>query len=128
MLEELRAQPPAPVVERSIEPFDLRYGVDLLGPDGTWFDRVENEISPGRAVELLTSGAQVAWDACGCGGFCGFIWLDDDSRARLRKAGRPQIGGRVKRGQWGVMSHWRSAAGADLIVAEAYVRWGAELA
>jgi hypothetical protein len=69
----------------------------------------------------------VAWDACGCGGYCGFDWLGAERRGALLKAERPRIGGR-KKGQQGNLSLWRSQQGVELILAEAHVRWGGELA
>jgi hypothetical protein len=89
---------------------------------------MENSLSPTQALAAVQAGALVAWDACGCGGYCGFDWLDEDRRAALTRADRPRIGGRPKKGQWGTVSLWRSLSGMELLVAQAYVRWGAELA
>jgi hypothetical protein len=129
MLERLRSQPPAlPPGGGLVAVPDTRTGVDLPGPAGELFARVARDVPPGQAVTLLRAGALVAWDSCGCGGYCGFDWLDVDRRQSLLRADRPRVGGRAKKGQWGTLSHWRSPAGTDLLLAENYVHWGTELA
>jgi hypothetical protein len=40
------------------------------------FRLLDPSISPERALELVRSGADVCWDSCGCGGGCGYEWID----------------------------------------------------
>jgi hypothetical protein len=60
---------------------DPRTGVDLPGPAGELFARIDDDISPSHALTLQHAGALVPWDACGCGGYCGFDWLGAERRA-----------------------------------------------
>ena len=128
IVEELRSRPPAADGDRWAPLPDTRTGAGLLAPDQRVFDRVQQQIGPTHAVMLLRSGALVVWDACGCGGYCGFDWLGAGRRDALVHAGPPRIGGRARRGQWGSMSRWRCDDGTDLLLAENHVRWGHELA
>jgi hypothetical protein len=129
IIEEVRTRPAAPADgDRWAPAPNTHTGSGLLSPDGRTFDRVQREIAPNDAVMLLRSGALVVWDACGCGGYCGFDWLGAARRNALLNADPPRIGGRARRAQWGSMSHWRCDDGTDLLLAANHVRWGQELA
>ena len=111
MVREVRAQP---VIR---EP--RRGGVTDL--EGTrWFPSTSS-ISEGQALTLVQRGARVAWDACGCGGYCGFRWFGPDETARLVAAGAPTV--RNTKRRCGNISEWTSDDGRVLVVAEIEVRW-----
>jgi hypothetical protein len=121
MVEQLRSQ--------RLDPVKDAPEVDgLVGPGGVAFVRVQTDMSPNQAVLAVRAGALVVWDPCGCGGYCGYDWLDVDRRQALLRAERPRIGRRPKKGRWGSVSLWRSGSGIELLLATADVRWGAELA
>ena len=94
----------------------------VIDPSGThWFPR-EQQISPGQALALASTGALVAWDPCGCSGYCGFEWFGAVEVATLVEAGAPEVR-RTKRRRGGI-SEWSSENGKTLVVAENAVRWG----
>jgi hypothetical protein len=62
------------------------------------FLRVEGEVTPDRAVEILSRGGPVAVDDCGCGGWCGVAWLSADEIRDLLAAGRPRVNRKKNRG------------------------------
>lgn len=70
----------------------------------------------------MTEGACVAWDRCGCGGYCGFDWFTAEDVARTVAAGTPK-GKRTKRRK-GNLSVWTDADGGVLVVAEDAVQRG----
>ena len=121
IVDELRSQR----LEAVEEPSEVD---GLVGPDGDVFVSVQTEVSPDQAVRAIRAGALVVWDRCGCGGYCGLDWLDADRRQVLLTAERPRIGRRPKKGRWGNVSLWMSGSGIQLLLAEAHVRWGTELA
>jgi hypothetical protein len=95
-------------------------------PSGRRYHLVDASISSGRALELAAAGAAVAWDACGCQGFCGYAWLDRVEIRDLVASGRPKLP--RKRDRWGRLSQWQADDGTDLVLAEADVRWASHLA
>jgi hypothetical protein len=106
---------------------DIAAGLGICGPEDQIFDRVDPDISAGEAQSLLEAGALVAWDGCGCSSSACLSWLDAESRRALLKAGRPDVQRRARR-RFGLLSHWVSVDGIDLVIADCDVRWGHELA
>jgi hypothetical protein len=106
----------------------VRPARDLCPRDasGRRYELVDGFISPGRALELAARGAAVAWDACGCHGFCGYTWFDAGAVTEMVAWGRPRF--LRKKGEWGHLSEWKSGDGSELVLAEASVRWGTHLA
>jgi predicted acyltransferase len=47
---------------------------------------LKKEISPDEAVLFVKSGAQVVFDACGCGGICGFVYAPVGELQTLAKS------------------------------------------
>jgi hypothetical protein len=94
----------------------------VVDPTGKRWHRQEAEISPARALELAKSGARVAWDPCGCGGYCGFDWYGAEEVARMVASGTPTV--RQSKRHNGNISEWATAEGDVLVVAEDAVRWG----
>ncbi len=93
----------------------------MTDPAGTYWMPLKRQISPSHALALAAAGAPVAWDACGCGGYCGFTWFSQQQVARLVTAGAPTIR-RTKRRR-GNISEWASEDGRALVVAEDAVAW-----
>ena len=94
----------------------------VVDSSGTRWNQTDQEISPARALRLVIEGARVAWDPCGCGGYCGFDWFSAEDSRRLIAAGTPTVR-HTKRHQ-GNISEWTSEDGHVLVVAEQSVRWG----
>jgi len=114
----------AGVRERPSQPEPRTGGV--ADPTGTYWRRSKAEISPSHALDLASAGTAVAWDACGCGGDCGFTWFTPDEVAHLVQSGPPVV--RHKKGRLANISEWSSEDGRRLVVAESEVRWGDLLA
>jgi hypothetical protein len=94
----------------------------VVDRNGRRWHRHLAEISPARALELAKAGAQVAWDPCGCGGYCGFDWYGADQVARMVASGTPKV--RHSKRRTGSISQWATADGGVLVVAESAVQWG----
>lgn len=90
-------------------------------PFGTYWTPQNGEITPSQALDLAGAGAAVAWDPCGCGGYCGFTWFDQQQVDRLVAAGAPTI--RHTKRRRGNISEWASEDGRALVVAEDDVHW-----
>lgn len=85
----------------------------LTDPEGTrWVKRRAN-ISAGAAHALVKQGARVAWDPCGCGGYCGFTWFSAAEAALLVAAGTPTI--RNTKRRHGNLSEWVADEGVSLL-------------
>lgn len=93
----------------------------LTDPDGREYRRVSDEVGPARALELATAGAVVAWDPCGCGGYCGFDWFNADDVSTMVASGPPTI--KNNKRHRGNISEWRSDPGVTLLLAQDDVRW-----
>ena len=94
----------------------------VVDPSGRGWHQHLAKISPGRALELAKEGAPIAWDRCGCGGYCGFDWYAADQAARMVAAGTPNV--RHTKRRSGNISVWTSEDGGVLVVAEDAVQWG----
>ena len=98
----------------------------VVDPTGTRWRPTQRSISAGQAHALAEKGAHVAWDPCGCGGYCGFTWFSSDDTTRLVAAGTPTV--RNTKRHRGNISEWQSDDGRVLVVAEDAVRWSDLLA
>ncbi|MGY4643674.1 hypothetical protein [Cellulomonas sp. URHB0016] len=98
----------------------------LVAPGGHLYTRAAGEISSADAFHAAAAGAQVAWDPCGCGGYCGLRWFDEADVAAMVALGRPNIR-RTKKSR-GSISEYRSEDGRGLLLMEGDVRWGDFLA
>ena len=124
MSRQPKAKPFAEVV-REVEQQPVATVRDYSGvvdPNGRRWHQHLAEISPARALELVKEGAPVAWDPCGCGGYCGFDWFAADDVARMVAAGTPTV--RHTKRKRGNLSVWTSDDGGVLVVAEDAVQWG----
>ncbi|WP_258723260.1 hypothetical protein [Cellulomonas sp. NS3] len=93
----------------------------VTDPEGTRWRPSKSSISEGQAHALLKHGARVAWDPCGCGGYCGFTWFGPEEAARLFASGTPTV--RNTKRRRGNISEWTADDGRVLVVAEDAVRW-----
>ena len=94
---------------------------DLLGPGGRGFRLVAEDISAEDAFAIAQGGAILGWDACGCGGDCGYHWFDEAGVARVVAAGKPRIS--HKRNWDGAITRLRSDDGESLLIVKSPVRW-----
>lgn len=108
------------VEEHPADPVPDRSGV--VDPSGRRWHQELAQISPERALELAQQGAAVAWDFCGCRGYCGLEWYSADEVAALVESGKPTI--KAKKRSWGNISQWATSEGEVLVVAEVSVQWG----
>ena len=91
---------------------------------GRRYELVDDKVSAAEALARIASADVVAWDDCGCGGDCGFVWLDKAQIAALAAAGEPI----THRRQPGHVSTWQSADGAQLVLISGKVLWGTVIA
>jgi hypothetical protein len=118
--DSLRERPPAAtaVPRRPLPGLD---GDCLFAPDGRAYRLADARLNPRRAYELVVAGAVVAFDDCGCDGFCGLAWVDHDELQRLVRHGPPRI--RRKGKGFSSLEEWRTDIGDPLVVARGDVRW-----
>ncbi len=85
-------------------------------------------VDPDVATRLVTDGAFLAHDACGCGGTCGVELLDPAIAHELPKIGRPEISTDPRHP--GALSHWiaEDDPAVALVLASGRVTWGRALA
>jgi hypothetical protein len=81
----------------------------------------DDRLKPRRAYELVVAGAAVAFDDCGCDGFCGLACADHEELQRLVRHGPPRI--RLKGKDFGALEEWRTETGDSLVLARGDVRW-----
>ena len=110
IVQEVNATPPAPV------PFDL------LGPGGRGYRLVDADVSAEQARQVAAEGAALGWDACGCGGDCGYRWHAPEEVARTAAAGPPEL--RRQGHLQGKVALLRSDEGEHLLLAHFPMRWG----
>jgi hypothetical protein len=124
ILAEVKATPAAPVSD-SEQP-GIHADGKVVAPDGRAYAKTASDISSAAAFEAAAEGAQVAWDPCGCGGYCGLNWFDEADVARMVALGRPNIR-RTKKAHCSI-AEYRSEDGRVLLLVEEDVRWGDFLA
>ncbi|WP_421732449.1 hypothetical protein [Cellulomonas sp.] len=98
----------------------------VVAPGGRAYTVAAHDISSAAAFDAAAAGAQVAWDPCGCNGYCGLTWFDEAEVARMVAEGRPQI--RRTKKAYGSIAEYRSEDGRVLLLVEESVRWGDFLA
>jgi hypothetical protein len=92
----------------------------LIDRNGLTHSLLKKEISPDEAVQFVKSGAQVVFDACGCGGICGFVYAPVGELDALTKS-KPVLSSH--KGLNGSLSLWRSENGETIVLAEGPVNW-----
>lgn len=98
------------------------YRNEFLDRDDRHYELVGKDVSERRALIAAQSGAQVVWDPCGCGGYCGLEWYTADDVRRMVSSGQPSISRR--KNHQGRISEWYSGDGLTLLLAENWVTWG----
>lgn len=98
----------------------------LRAPDGRVFREITDELDPAGAHDLVVAGATVAWDSCGCLGYCGLEWFDRTDNPRFLRTGPPEFvtPRRKVPHATGHLSAWRTDDGQLLVLASREVRWG----
>jgi len=95
----------------------------LTDPSGRRWRLVAEDIDPGRAQELVTAGAAVAWDYCGSRGWAEpIVWLTKQEAAQLARSAPPQL--RKNKRHNASLSEWSDTDGMPLVLASMSVRWG----
>lgn len=99
----------------------------LTDPTGRSWREIEAQISPERARELVSSGAELAWDDCGSRGYAAPIeWISREEAAALAVGGTPLL--RNNKRHRAELSAWTSDDGSWLVLASMTVKWGRSLA
>lgn len=112
VVREVRESPSRPVPARN----------GVVGPDGRRWHLVAAELAPAEALARAAAGAAVAWDPCGCRGYCAFTWYTHREGERMVAAGEPVV--RLSKRHNGGISEWATLDGQRLVVAEDAVTWG----
>ncbi|WP_456845656.1 hypothetical protein [Cellulomonas sp. P5_C6] len=120
IVDAVKATPAAPVPD-SHDP-GIRTDGSVVAPGGRVYSKTGSDISSAAAFEAAAAGAQVAWDCCGCGGYCALRWFDEAEVTRMVAAGPPTI--RRTKKAYGSISEYRSHDGHVLLLIEVDVRWG----
>lgn len=117
VVDDLQRRPPAPTPDDRSR---------LRSPDGRVFFPSVDELSPAEAAAMVAAGATVAWDSCGCQGYCGMEWFPATDNARFLRAGPPEFVPRSRKVPHadGHLSAWRTDDGQVLVLATREVRWG----
>lgn len=120
IVAEVDATPSSPVVAAPVEPGKYS-GSTLYDPDGhALVEAGSRDLSPDELRAAVLDGARLAWDDCGCGGYCNAIaWpaREDLIREAHRSAPRFQK-------NTGVHVRMLTGNGGDVVLAEGRVRWG----
>ena len=99
----------------------------IAGPGGVVYRKV-GKLAPSRATALVREPeTAVAWDACACGGYCGYEWFSDTQVKDLRDAGNPRIKA-IKNTLHHALYEYRSEDDRALLLAVGGVHWGGLLA
>jgi hypothetical protein len=109
---------PSKVKQRRLPP-GIHDGV-LINRNGLSYSLLKKEISPDEAVLFVKSGAQVVFDACGCGGECGFMYVPEQELANFSKS-KPILNSH--KGLIGSLSLWQSESGEKVLLAEGPISW-----
>jgi hypothetical protein len=110
---QVRARPR--VEERTFDVLDTTKEA-FRGPDGRVFTVVERHLSVADVAGLAARGAWVAWDACGCHGYCDLDWFEPPTVAAVET--RPTLGRLADLSEWLCEDD-----GSSLILATGEVRW-----
>jgi len=117
----LGSLPPVTVTEEVVDPGRLS-GEVAVDPSGVTYRELTRDISGARVQGLVSRGALVAWDSCGCRGYCPVDWLDESQRAAVVAGPVPRV--RPRDRPMASMSEWRAEDGSSLVVLAGPVRWG----
>jgi len=117
IVREAREAPPPPPPRTGPQLWTGR----VQDKSGRIWTCVDDEITASRAFVLAADGAAVAWDPCGCGGYCGITWFGPDDVQRMVNAGPPIVARKKHRS--GNLSEWATDDGQRLVVAENDVEW-----
>jgi hypothetical protein len=92
---------------------------------GTLFELVAEAITPEDAQRLVTAGAGVVYDACGCGGDeCELDWIDAAGLDNLRTSPAPLLGLRSRKVGLAKINLYRDGRGRELLEVLVDVTWG----
>jgi hypothetical protein len=88
-------------------------GKVLIAPDGTVFRNADRLLDETEAAQLLTSGAWVAIDDCGCVGYCGLQWRSPSDPIRRM----PEVP-KAKKNQepFASIEEWRAEDGLSMVL------------
>lgn len=98
-------------------------GAVLWDRSGREFRVAVAAIPGSRAQQLAGLGAQIAWDTCGCGGYCGRDWVEGEDLARFLSGPAPRVLSKDR--SWSGVAEWRAGDGAPLVLLSGSVRFGA---
>lgn len=96
-------------------------GDTLYDPDGhALVEAGEHRLAPEETRAAVLAGARLAWDDCGCGGYCNeIVWPAPADLAGAAAQGAPRYGKND-----GAHARLLTGNGGDVVLAEGRVRWG----
>jgi len=97
---------------------------ELFDPSGRPLRLLHEDLTPDQAQEWVRSGALVAFEGCGCGGWtrCQPEWLSTDALSQLRSAPAPEFGRGHRAPTW--IDVWSSDQSQIVVYLHGDVRWG----
>jgi hypothetical protein len=119
-MTDAKSHPTAPV--RPV-PGRNRTGDRWVGLDGKVYSLVNDALTPGEAKHLAGMGANIVYDACGCGGAeCQLDWLTTAEVRTLASAAPPTL--HPSKDGLARLAEWRTDDGGVLIEAAVEISWG----
>jgi hypothetical protein len=120
IVAEVDATPSSPVVVAPVEPGKYS-GSTLYDPDGhALVEAGSRELGPEELRAAVLDGARLAWDECGCGGYCNAIeWPEREDLVREARRSAPRYQKNA-----GVHVRMLTGNGGDVVLAAGRVRWG----
>ena len=96
----------------------------FVDQDGRPYHLADPSVDASSAQRAAAAGALVVWDPCGCGGYCGYEWLDAEQRSGLGSV-VPRIRNTKKRR--GRIALYTGEHGGALLLVEESVTWGSTI-
>lgn len=97
---------------------------EFFDPDGMRLRPVQGDATPEEAQRLVSAGALVVYESCGCGGWVGSCtprWVAEASLAALRGGPMPRFTGRYGTPTW--IDVWANDE-STVVFAHGDVSWG----
>lgn len=112
--------------ERQSRPGGFNRAGEFFDRDGELLRLRDEDVTAEEAQRLVTGGALVAFETCGCGGGggCKARWLSDEQLLALRSGSPPRIPDRLHAPTW--IDVWANEA-RTVVYAHGDVAWGASI-
>lgn len=117
------AKIPAPEAAAQCQP-GAHGDSSFVDQTGRRYQLTEPSIDAPTAQRAAAAGALIVWDPCGCGGYCGYQWLDPEQARKLGSV-LPRI--RNTKRRRGCIALYADDNGRELMLVEESVTWGSTI-